>query len=145
MRLSVLQLALVLGAFALPATAMSQQPMPAPGGPQAMPISHAQGMPPQAYPQGAYGQAYCPPGYGHPGMFQHHHQSRLPGYQGPVPGGNPHFGAMDHPKTNAPAAWPYTGSYYPYPQIPPGWKHVALEWDDGYWFLDFKHKRPKHH
>ncbi|MEW4566168.1 hypothetical protein AB1K70_26870 [Bremerella sp. JC770] len=143
MRLSVLQLALVLGAFALPATAMSQEA----AGPQAMPVSHAnaQAMAHQAYGPGAYGQAYCPPGYGHHGMHGHH-QPRLPGYQGPVPSGHPHFGAMDYPKTNAPSVWPYTGMYYPYPQIPPGWKHVALEWDDGYWYLDFKSfKKPKHH
>ncbi|WDI42324.1 hypothetical protein [Bremerella sp. P1] len=145
MRLSVLQLALVLGAFALPATVMSQEAMPVAAGPQAMPVGYAaQAMPHHGYAPAAYGGAYCPPGYGHHGF--HHHQSRLPGYQGPVAGGHPHFGAMNYPKTNAPAVWPYTGMYYPNPQIPPGWKHVALEWDDGYWFLDFKsYKKPKHH
>ena len=139
MRLSVLHLALVLGAFALPATAMSQEAMQA-GGPSAM------------YNQGsvmpvAYGQPqYCPPGYGNPGMVGHHHQSRLPAYGGATYGTNPHYGAMTYPLQQAPAVWPYSGSYYPYPQIPPGWQKVVLEWDDGYWYLDFKaYKNKKHH
>ncbi|MFA8019860.1 hypothetical protein [Bremerella cremea] len=162
MRLSVLQFALVLGAFALPATAMSQEGMPMPQyvmQQQAMQqqAMQQQAMMPQAagqsvlvnheaaMPQG-YGQAYCPPGQGHHGMFQHHHQSNLPGYAQPNYGGNPNFGAMNYPPQQAPAVWPYTGSYYPYPQIPPGWKKVALEWDDGYWYLDFmSNKKAKHH
>ncbi|PQO45337.1 hypothetical protein [Blastopirellula marina] len=138
MRLSVLHLAVVLGAFALPATAMSQEAMP-------------QGMMPSQsvlvnYNAAMGGQAYCPPGQGHHGHFRHQHQSNLPGYAYPSYAPNPNFGAMDYPKTHAPAAWPYSGSYYPYPQIPPGWKKVALVWDDGYWYLDFKSaKHSKHH
>ena len=27
---------------------------------------------------------------------------------------------------------------YPYPQVPLGWRKVTLEWDDGWWPLDFK-------
>ena len=29
------------------------------------------------------------------------------------------------------------GPYYPYPQVPDGWRKVTLEWSDGYWQLDF--------
>ncbi len=144
MRLSVLHLALMLGALALPATARSQEAMPQQDGSHTVLVNHNAAMPAAAY----GGQAYCPPGYGHhPHLFGHHgHGPNLPAYQGPAYGGHPHFGAMNYPKTNAPAVWPYTGSYYPYPQIPPGWKKVALEWDDGYWYLDFKsYKKPKHH
>ena len=32
----------------------------------------------------------------------------------------------------------YIGPFYPYPQVPLGWRKVTLEWDDGWWFLDFK-------
>ena len=28
--------------------------------------------------------------------------------------------------------------FYPYPQVPLGWRKVTLEWDSGWWFLDFK-------
>ena len=38
----------------------------------------------------------------------------------------------------SPTAWPYIGPFYPYPQVPLGWRKVTLEWDDGWWFLDFK-------
>ena len=31
------------------------------------------------------------------------------------------------------------GPFYPYPQVPLGWRKVALEWDDGWWMLDFSH------
>lgn len=32
---------------------------------------------------------------------------------------------------------PYIGPFYPYPQVPLGWRRVSTEWDDGWWFLDF--------
>ncbi|PQO37153.1 hypothetical protein DTL21_04140 [Bremerella cremea] len=140
MRLSVLYFALVLCSFAVPATGLSQEGMPQGVPSQSVLVNYNAAMPAQAY-----GGAYCPP-QGHHGMFQHHHQSNLPGYAYPAYAPHPNFGAMDYPKTHAPAAWPYSGPFHPYPQIPPGWKKVALEWDDGYWYLDFKSARkPKHH
>lgn len=86
---------------------------------------------------------------GHGGMHGHHGQPGahlVPGYAMQGHGSHPHYGAAAYPPQQAPAAWPYIGPYYPNPQIPPGWKKVSLEWDDGYWYLDFKSKkRPKHH
>jgi hypothetical protein len=41
------------------------------------------------------------------------------------------------PKYSA-TAWPYIGPFYPYPQVPLGWRKVCLEWKDGWWWLDFK-------
>jgi hypothetical protein len=31
-------------------------------------------------------------------------------------------------------AWPYIGPMYPFPKVPPGWRKVQLEWQDGYWW-----------
>jgi hypothetical protein len=44
---------------------------------------------------------------------------------------------LTYPKQYSPTAWPYIGPFYPYPQVPLGWRKVTLEWDDGWWFLDF--------
>ncbi|MGI9517173.1 MAG: hypothetical protein ACR2NP_09015 [Pirellulaceae bacterium] len=30
-----------------------------------------------------------------------------------------------------------TTPFYPYPQVPLGWRKATLEWDDGWWYLDF--------
>ena len=31
--------------------------------------------------------------------------------------------------------------FYPYPQVPLGWRRAILEWDDGWWYLDFADRR----
>jgi len=49
----------------------------------------------------------------------------------------PDYAAVSYPQQYSPSAWPYIGPFYPYPQVPLGWRKVALEWDDGWWFLDF--------
>jgi hypothetical protein len=36
-----------------------------------------------------------------------------------------------------PNSRPYIGPFYPYPQVPLGWRPVQHDWDDGWWFLDF--------
>ena len=45
---------------------------------------------------------------------------------------------MNAKSTDEPA--PSIGPFYPYPQVPLGWRKVALEWDDGWWYLDFHDK-----
>ncbi|EAQ77053.1 hypothetical protein DSM3645_25066 [Blastopirellula marina DSM 3645] len=147
--------------FALPVFALAQAPgqqvplgMPISAG---QPASYQQQMPPgyapgqQIQQVGFQGQA-CPPGQGCPPMRGHGHGmvgNGDPGY-GPSPGmggapGYPGFGVDQYPKQHAAAAYPYIGPHYPYPQIPLGWQKVSLEWDDGYWWLDFKHRKSKHH
>lgn len=61
----------------------------------------------------------------------------LPGYAWPGYAAHPNFAAVNYPKQYSPSAWPYIGPFYPYPQVPMGWRRVELEWDDGWWFLDF--------
>ena len=78
-----------------------------------------------AYIGGAGGQ---PPAYDQPHM---------PNYAWPSYASYPNYAAVSYPKQYSPTAWPFIGPFYPYPQVPLGWRKVALEWDDGWWFLDF--------
>lgn len=70
-----------------------------------------------------------------PARFDH---PQLPQYAWPSYAPYPNYGAVTYPKQYSPMAWPYIGPFYPYPQVPLGWRKVTLEWDDGWWQLDFK-------
>ena len=63
---------------------------------------------------------------------------QLPAYAWPSYASAPNYAAVSYPKQYSASAWPYIGPFYPYPQVPLGWRKVSLEWDDGWWFLDFK-------
>ena len=65
-------------------------------------------------------------------------QPCLPNYAWPSYAAYPNYASLTYPKQYSPTAWPYIGPFYPYPQVPLGWRKVTLEWDDGWWFLDFK-------
>ena len=100
----------------------NNQPLPfasagaASGGPSAMPVS---------YGRAATGPTEAP---------------NLPGYAWPGYAASPNYGAVAYPKQHSASAWPYIGPFYPYPQVPLGWRKVSLEWDDGWWQLDFHDK-----
>lgn len=64
-------------------------------------------------------------------------QPHLPNYAWPSYAAYPNYAAVTYPKQYSPTAWPYIGPFYPYPQVPLGWRKVSLEWHDGWWFLDF--------
>ena len=64
----------------------------------------------------------------------------VPGYAWPSYAASPNYGAVAYPQQYSATAWPYIGPFYPYPQVPLGWRKVSLEWDDGWWFLDFTKK-----
>jgi osmotically-inducible protein OsmY len=64
----------------------------------------------------------------------------MPAYAWPSYAAYPNYGAVTYPRQYSPTAWPYIGPFYPYPQVPLGWRKVTLEWDDGWWMLDFKSK-----
>ncbi len=61
----------------------------------------------------------------------------MPGYAWPSYASYPNYAALSYPQQYSPTAWPYIGPFYPYPQVPLAWRKVSLEWDDGWWFLDF--------
>ena len=82
--------------------------------------------PPTMYAGG--GPGVNPPAYDQP---------HLPDYAWPSYAAYPNYAALTYPQQYSPTAWPYIGPFYPYPQVPLGWRKVALEWDDGWWFLDF--------
>lgn len=65
--------------------------------------------------------------------------AHMPGYAWPSYAAYPNYSAVTYPKQYSPTAWPYIGPFYPYPQVPLGWRKVCLEWDDGWWMLDFSH------
>lgn len=68
----------------------------------------------------------------------HYDSPSMPNYAWPSYAAHPNYAALTYPKQYSPTAWPYIGPFYPYPQVPLGWRKVTLEWDDGWWFLDFK-------
>jgi osmotically-inducible protein OsmY len=77
------------------------------------------------------GQAVVPARYDHP---------HLPGYAWPSYSAYPNYAAVTYPKQYSPTAWPYIGPFYPYPQVPLGWRKVTMQWKDGWWQLNFKSK-----
>ncbi|MCA9041813.1 MAG: BON domain-containing protein [Planctomycetaceae bacterium] len=91
------------------------------GSPQMMPIAPQGQMPPAAS-----GAVY--------------NGTNLPNYAWPAQAAHPNYAAIQYPKEYSASAWPYIGPFYPYPQVPLGWREVSLEWDDGYWKLDFDSK-----
>ena len=48
----------------------------------------------------------------------------LPGYAWPGYAAYPNYGAVSYPKQHSASAWPYIGPFYPYPQVPLGWRKV---------------------
>ncbi len=87
------------------------------------------------------GMAPGPMGNGMPGATGQsvsYDNPQMPGYAWPSYAASPNYAALTYPKQYSPSAWPYIGPFYPYPQVPLGWRKVTLEWDDGWWFLDFK-------
>lgn len=85
------------------------------------------GAPLPVYVPGSAG-GVAPARYDHPYM---------PNYAWPSYAAYPNYAGVNYPRQYSPTAWPYIGPFYPYPQVPLGWRKVTLEWDDGWWMLDF--------
>lgn len=90
---------------------------------------------------GGYGPMPVPmgpaPGVGSGPRYE---QPYLPNYAWPGYAAYPNYAAVSYPQQYSPSAFPYIGPFYPYPQVPLGWRRVSLEWDDGWWYLDFTDK-----
>lgn len=111
-------------------------PMPPNGMPPGMaPGMMAPGMGGMPAPM-SYGFPGAAPGQ-NPAMFNNPY---LPGHAWPGYAQYPNSAAIQYPKQYSASAWPYIGPFYPYPQVPLGWRKVQLEWDDGHWQLDFDSK-----
>ena len=77
------------------------------------------------------------PGAGMPPVPMRADGPNMPNYAWPSYAAYPNYAGLQYPTQYSPTAWPYIGPFYPYPQVPLGWRRVSLEWDDGWWFLDF--------
>ena len=83
---------------------------------------------------------YSPAPQGLPVTAGHNGQNgepNLPNYAWPTTADYPNYAQLGYPKQYAASAFPYIGPFYPYPQVPLGWRKVTMEWHDGYWWLDF--------
>lgn len=69
----------------------------------------------------------------------------MPNYAWPSYASYPNYAALQYPTQYSPTAWPYIGPFYPYPQVPLGWRRVSLEWDDGWWWVDFDERHVHSH
>lgn len=107
---------------------------PAPGQPGPMP---AQG---GAVPMSPGGPP-APPAYGYQGGGASqavYNSPSMPDHAWPTYAQYPNSAAVTYPQQYSASAWPYIGPFYPYPQVPLGWRDATLRWDDGQWNLMFK-------
>lgn len=84
--------------------------------------------------------------YGHPGAGAAnavYNSPNLPEHAWPSYASYPNYSQVAYPKQYSASAWPYIGPFYPYPQVPLGWRQVQLEWDDGSWNLNFRPRTDK--
>lgn len=113
------------GAVTPASMSFSPQPMPHPGM-MGAPMQPGMGPGPGPSPMGPAGN------YSNP---------QLPSHAWPSYAAYPNSAAIQYPKQYSASAWPYIGPFYPYPQVPLGWREVSMEWDDGMWQLDFNKKK----
>ena len=126
-----------------------QQPMPMAANPYMQTSSyapHPQAMPQQHQPA-YYGPpahaAHHPEAYGPQGPLPgSYNQPYLPDYAWPSYAAYPNSAQVSYPRNYSPKAWPYIGPFYPYPQVPMGWRKVTLEHNNGWWWLDFDDGTP---
>ncbi len=133
--------------------------LPAPGGfegavadGQIVPGSmrYSEGMPANGVPANGMPMAGGPmpmgtTGVGMPPVPMRGDGPNMPNYAWPSYAASPNYAALQYPTQYSPTAWPYIGPFYPYPQVPLGWRRVSLEWDDGWWFLDFDERHYHSH
>ena len=108
--------------------------MQQPGGPPGYPGGG--GMP-----MGPGGAPPYPPQYGYAGGGASqavYNSPSMPDHAWPTYAQYPNSAAVSYPQQYSASAWPYIGPFYPYPQVPLGWRDATLRWDDGQWNLMFK-------
>ncbi len=113
------------------------------GGGQGMAGQGYPGGPPMggAAPMGPGGAPPYPPAYGNQGMGASqavYNSPSMPDHAWPTYAQYPNSAAVSYPQQYSASAWPYIGPFYPYPQVPLGWRDATLRWDDGQWNLMFK-------
>jgi osmotically-inducible protein OsmY len=109
------------------AGAYAPPPVPGPGGPMAAPVT----------PAGYHPHLGHGPHFGRLGAHEVYNSPYLPQYAWPTQAAYDNYAAVSYPSKYDASAWPYIGPFYPYPQVPLGWRSAQLVWDDGYWNLKF--------
>jgi hypothetical protein len=98
-------------------------PMPAPMAPAATPIQ------PGTIPEPT-------PIYSTPGMTPYDlYPPKLPPYAWPTYAPYNNFSRVGCPEYYPADAFPFIGPVSPFPKVPPGWRSVKLEWNDGFWYF----------
>lgn len=135
--------------MAPPQTAQGQQyfarPMipAASGQPMARPAGYPQGGPPIPPSPGMQQvSASGPAAIAGAGVFSHPH---MPSHAWPAYAQYPNSAAVTYPTQYSASAFPYIGPFYPYPQVPLGWREARLQWDDGFWSLNFNKQQDVWH
>jgi hypothetical protein len=59
---------------------------------------------------------------------------RMPPYAWPTYAPYNNYSRVAYPQAYPYNSWPFIGPMYPFPKIPPGWRSVKLQWDDGFWW-----------
>jgi len=59
---------------------------------------------------------------------------RMPPYAWPTYAPYNNYSRVATPQAYPYNSWPFIGPMYPFPKIPPGWRSVQLQWDDGFWW-----------
>jgi hypothetical protein len=59
---------------------------------------------------------------------------KMPPYAWPTYAPYDNYSRVGYPNLYPYNAWPFIGPIYPFPKVPPGWRKVQLEWQDGYWW-----------
>jgi hypothetical protein len=122
-----------------PAAPALEQPPPAPPPPGfAPPPPLREPLPPSNAPGGA-GSAIIPepvPTFAAPMPSPYDlNPPLMPPYAWPTYAPYNNFSRVAYPLAYPYQSWPFIGPCYPFPKIPPGWRSVKLEWQDGYWWF----------
>lgn len=138
-------------------TTGGQMMLPAPGGydgpvvdGQMVPgsMQYSEGYAPGMPVQGGFAGGPMPmqgTGAGMPPVPMRADGPNMPNYAWPSYAAYPNYAGLQYPTQYSPTAWPYIGPFYPYPQVPLGWRRVSLEWDDGWWYIDFDDRHTHSH
>lgn len=59
---------------------------------------------------------------------------KMPPYAWPTYAPHNNYSRVAYPQTYPASAFPFIGPFYPFPKVPPGYRSIKLEWEDGAWY-----------
>jgi BON domain len=119
-------------------SATNQDVLPQAAAPAPMPVPAGQGMVGNGMvgngePYGMIPGGVAPGGMG--GGQEMMGTPPLPSYSWPTYAPYNNLSRVAYPEAYPACAWPFIGPFYPFPRVPPGWRSVKLEWEDGHWWF----------